>query len=114
MTRVIDFSKKVAALAAEYDDFTEIMKELGFREITAPTALKLMGKVMTVPKGAAVKGIPLERVVEAFEKKGYRVVGLPDGFRRPLESVDKEDKKSKIIGAREEEDEYMRRLREAE
>ena len=85
MVRVLDFNKKVADLAKEYPDFIEIMADLGFKEITSPTALKLMGKVMTVPKGAAVKGIPLERIVNRFEEAGFRVIGLPETFSRERE-----------------------------
>ncbi len=82
MIRVLDFRRKVADLAKEYPDFIEIMADLGFKEITSPTALKLMGKVMTVPKGAAVKGIPLERIVDRFEEAGFRVTGLPESFSK--------------------------------
>ena len=85
MVRVLDFNKKVADLAKEDPDFIEIMADLGFKEITSPTALKLMGRVMTVPKGAAVKGIPLERIVNRFEEAGFRVTGLPETFSRERE-----------------------------
>lgn len=85
MVRVLDFNKKVADLAKEDPDFIEIMADLGFKEITSPTALKLMGRVMTVPKGAAVKGIPLERIVNRFEEAGFRVIGLPETFSRGRE-----------------------------
>jgi hypothetical protein len=36
--------------------------------------LKTAGRFMTVPKGARMKGIPLEKIKEAFERKGFEVI----------------------------------------
>ena len=73
----IDFSKTVAELVRQNPEIKSVMVEVGFKDITSPIALKFMGKVMTIPKGAAVKGIPLEKIIAAFEAKGYTVVGVP-------------------------------------
>ena len=78
MNKVIDMRKTVAALVKEDPQVAKIMKELGFKEITSPAALKLMGSVMTIPKGSMVKGIPMDRIIRAFEEKGYQVTGLKD------------------------------------
>jgi len=50
------------------------MKELGFKSITNPAMLNTAGRYMTIPKGAAMKGIDLEKIREAFRQKGYEVV----------------------------------------
>ena len=73
----LDMTKTVADLAAEYPEVKEIMAELGFKDITSPVALKFMGKVMTIPKGAAIKGIPMDRIIAAFEANGFTVTGVP-------------------------------------
>ena len=120
MIRVLDFNKKVADLAGEYEDFIPIMAELGFKEISSPAALKLMGKLMTVPKGAAVKGIPLDKIVDRFEEAGFRVIGLPEDFSRKRQKqseVDLQGGQADASRKDEEsrkEDEYLIRSREAD
>lgn len=73
MAKVIDFSKSVYELSQEHPEIIAIMKELGFDSITNPTMLKTAGRVMTIPKGAAVKRIPMEQIKQAFQEKGYAV-----------------------------------------
>ena len=74
--KTLDLSKTVAQLVKEYPEIKDIMVELGFKDITSPAALMFMGKVMTIPKGATIKGISMERIVAAFEEAGFTVVGL--------------------------------------
>jgi hypothetical protein len=73
--KTIDLSKTVSELVKQYPEVKEIMVDLGFKDITSPAALMFMGKVMTIPKGSAIKGIPMERIVTAFEDAGFEVVG---------------------------------------
>ena len=75
MEKIIDFRKTVYELATEYPEFKEIMASVGFKEITEPEILASAGKVMTVPKGSRMKGIPMEKIVKAFEEKGFQVSG---------------------------------------
>ncbi|MBR1707319.1 MAG: DUF1858 domain-containing protein [Clostridia bacterium] len=74
----LNLTKTVAELVKEYPEVKEIMADLGFKDITSPIAMKFMGKVMTIPKGAAIKGIPMERIIAAFEEKGYQITGIPN------------------------------------
>lgn len=73
----LNFNKTVADLVAEYPEVRDIMAELGFKDITSPVAVKFMGKVMTIPKGAAIKGIPMDKIIAAFEAAGFTVTGIP-------------------------------------
>jgi len=66
--------KTVYELAHETPEVIEILKELGFENITNPIMMKTAGKIMTIPKGAAMKGIDLDKVKEAFRKKGFHVI----------------------------------------
>ncbi len=75
MGKRIDLSKTVAQLVREHPEVKDIMVGLGFKDIASPAALMFMGKVMTIPKGSAIKGIPMERIVAAFEEAGFEVVG---------------------------------------
>ncbi len=36
-------------------------------------SLAVMGKVITIPNGAAIKNIPMDKVFETFEKHGFEV-----------------------------------------
>jgi hypothetical protein len=35
-------------------------------------ALALMGKTMTIPDGAVIKNIPIDRIIKIFENHGFR------------------------------------------
>ena len=71
MAKTINLTKSVYELCREDPDIIEIMKALGFDKIAAPGMLNTAGRFMTLPKGAAMKGIPMEKVREAFAEKGY-------------------------------------------
>ena len=74
MDKSIDLNKTVLELSQEHPEFLEVMKELGFTDITNPAMLKTAGRFMTVPKGARLKGISMGRIKEAFEVKGFKIV----------------------------------------
>jgi hypothetical protein len=73
VSRVIDLSKSVYEICKEHPEVVAIMKDLGFENITNPGMLNTVGRFMTIPKGAAMKRIPLEKVKEAFAAKGYEL-----------------------------------------
>ena len=91
----LNLTKTVAELVKEYPEVKEIMTDLGFKDITSPIAMKFMGKVMTIPKGAAIKGIPMERIIAAFEEKGYQITGIPNHGSIPV-SGSSEDRNTKL------------------
>lgn len=92
----LDMNKTVAELVAEYPEVKVIMVELGFKDITSPVALKFMGKVMTIPKGAAIKGIPMKRIVAAFEGKGFAVTRVPGHEASEVLPGTAEDRNTKL------------------
>ena len=73
MSKVIDLNKTVFELITEYPEMKDIMIELGFQEITNPTTLKTMGKIITIPKGAKIKKIPMDKIISSFTSKGFEV-----------------------------------------
>lgn len=77
MDKVLDLNKNIYTLCKEYPEVKDIMASLGFSEITKPAALNTMGKIMTIPKGAVVRGIPLEKIIEAFRDAGFIVDHIP-------------------------------------
>lgn len=72
--KILDMKKTVFELTGEYPEIIDILKNLGFENITNPIMLKTAGKVMTIPKGAKMKGIELSTIVEKFREKGFTVI----------------------------------------
>ena len=70
----IDLNKSVYDLVQEYPEIKSILQTLGFKEITNPMALEVMGKMMTIPKGAKVKNISLDDVIKAFQDNGFTII----------------------------------------
>jgi hypothetical protein len=75
MEKLIDLSKTVFEIAQENPEAVDIMKELGFTDITKPGMINTAGRFMTIPKGAAMKGIGLDKIKEVFQTHGYQIKG---------------------------------------
>ena len=73
MKKELDLTKTVAELVEEFPEFQQAMADIGFEEIMNPEVLNLMGRVMTLPKGVAVKGMKLDDVVRQLEERGFTV-----------------------------------------
>lgn len=74
MEKAIDLKKSVYELVQEYPEFIQVMEELGFTSITNPAMLNTVGRMMTLPKGAAMKGLDLENIKEELKKRGYTLL----------------------------------------
>ncbi|SHI22148.1 protein of unknown function [Sporobacter termitidis DSM 10068] len=73
MEKTIRLSSSIHDICSEYPEVKQIMQDLGFKDITLPGMLNTAGRFMTLPKGAAMKGISLDRVREEFKKHGFTV-----------------------------------------
>lgn len=73
MAKILDLTKSVYELGKENEEIVQIMKDLGFESIASPGMLNTAGRFMTIPKGAAMKKIPMDIIKEAFVKKGYEI-----------------------------------------
>jgi hypothetical protein len=73
MAKTIDFSKTVYELCKDDPEVIEIMKDIGFDQITSTASLNTVGRFMTIPKGAGMKGIEMERIKGEFTKRGYSI-----------------------------------------
>jgi Domain of unknown function (DUF1858). len=74
MHKEIHLNNTVYEISQKSPEVLEIMKELGFDNITDPGMLNTVGRFMTLPKGAKMKNINLEIIKKAFEEKGYTVI----------------------------------------
>ena len=72
----IDFSKSLFELVSQYPIVKDLMLEIGFKDIVKPGMLQTAGRYVTIPKGAKMKKIPLEKVITTFEEKGFKIVGV--------------------------------------
>lgn len=78
MKKVIDLNKNVAQLCKLYPELKRIMAKLGFKDILKPLALNSMGRIMTIPKGAAIKEISLSKIIDALIDNGFEVINIPE------------------------------------
>ena len=75
MAKIIDLDKSVYELTQEFPEVIELMRGLGFTEITKKGMLTSVGRIMTIPKGAKMKHIEMEDIVRRFVDAGFTVKG---------------------------------------
>lgn len=73
MPKILDLGKTVYQLCKEDPQIAEILKELGFDQITNAVSLNTVGRFMTIPKGSVMKNINMEKIKDEFIKRGYQV-----------------------------------------
>lgn len=79
MNKKLDLAKSVYELAQEYPELIDIMAGLGFTEITKKPVLHSVGKIMTIPKGARMKGISMKEIITVLTVNGFELTGeMPD------------------------------------
>ncbi len=76
MTKIIDLNKTVYELVTSYPEIANIMADLGFSEIKKKVILQSVGKLTTIPKGAKMKNIPMDKIITAFKSNGFEVIGV--------------------------------------
>ena len=113
MSKKLDLSKSVFELTKEYPELIDIMAELGFTEITKKAMLHSVGKLMTIPKGAKMKDIPMMDIVTALMSNGFELVGqMPD---MPIAAEKTGTQRSEVVESRTEQLKiYLRRLGDGE
>lgn len=78
--KILDLKKTVFELTNDNPEVIDILKELGFENITNPAMMKTAGRVMTLPKGAKMKGLKLEKIVETFRERGFLIINQEEGL----------------------------------
>lgn len=72
-SRTLDLKQSVYTLCAEHEGLADILKHLGFADITKPGLLTTAGRFMTIPKGAVLKKIDMNTIKAKLEECGYRI-----------------------------------------
>ncbi len=70
----INFDEPVASLIEKFPNLKNILKDLGFTEITNPLALSTVGKMVSIKKGAKIKNIDLDLIKEKLREEGFNLV----------------------------------------
>lgn len=72
---ILDLNKTVYSLCEEHPQLVGILQGLGFESIGNPIMMKTAARVMTIPRAAQMKGVPMVTVIAALEKAGFVVEG---------------------------------------
>ena len=75
MAKKLDLNKPVFELVQEYPELVDVLKDLGFSEITKPAMLNSVGRITTIPKGAKMRNISMMKVVPALMSNGFELIG---------------------------------------
>ena len=78
----LDLSQNIYELTTQYPELIDIMNNLGFVEIKKEFMRKSMGKLMTLPKGAKLRGIAMEKVIIALMQNGFELSGEMPSFTK--------------------------------
>lgn len=70
----IDLRQPVQKLCAQYPELIDIMRRLGFTEITKPGMLATAGRFMTLPKGAAMRNIGMDTIRQELKNNGFEII----------------------------------------
>lgn len=73
MNQKINLNDSVYEICTQYPEVKEILAGLGFRDITKPGVINTAGRMMTLPRGASMKGIALSKVIAALQEKGFEI-----------------------------------------
>ncbi|WP_338217591.1 DUF1858 domain-containing protein [Lacticaseibacillus salsurivasis] len=69
----INLTTPVHDLVAAHPDIVPIMVQMGLDGVTQPGLLNTVGRFMTLEKGAKMKHIPLNQLIETLTQAGFEV-----------------------------------------
>lgn len=73
MNKKINLSKTVYELYTEYPEIADILSDLGFHDILKPGMLQTAGRFMTIPKGAVMKKISPDKIIETLTEHDFQI-----------------------------------------
>ena len=114
MAKKIDLTNTVFELVTEYPELIDIMASLGFSEITKKVVLNSVGKLMTIPKGAKMKNIPMTKIVATFVENGFEIEGEESLTRYEEETAQAIQTEEIPENRKEQLKSYLRRLGDGE
>ncbi len=70
----IDLRQPVQKLCEQYPELIGIMQGLGFTGITRPGMLATAGRFMSLPKGAAMRNIGMDTILQELKNNGFEII----------------------------------------
>lgn len=67
-------NKSIYELTETYPELTDIMIDLGFKDMANPFTRKTAGKVMTIKKGCSMKGFDFDTILKKLNECGYEII----------------------------------------
>lgn len=73
MNKTINLKDSVYVICTDYPEVKDILAGVGFLDITKPGVLNAAGRLMTLPRGASMRGIELAKVISALQANGFEI-----------------------------------------
>jgi len=74
MDKIIILEETIYELCSKYPEIKDILKGLGFEDITNPLMMNTAGRVMTLLKGIETKKVDMNAVKEELRKYGFKII----------------------------------------
>ena len=71
--KTLDLKQSVHSLCKEHPELMGLLASIGFQDITKPGMLSSAGRFMTIPKGAALKKLDMEKIKRQLSENGFSV-----------------------------------------
>jgi uncharacterized protein len=72
MSKIISANQSVYSIVQTYPEIVDILVSLGFSNIVNPLQLQTVGRIMTLKKGAIMKQISMDKIIEVLKNHGYQ------------------------------------------
>ena len=73
MEKTISLTDSIYNIVNQHDDVVIIMQKLGFEGMTKKSTINTVGRIMTLQKGASLKNIDIQIIIDEFEKNNFIV-----------------------------------------
>ncbi len=71
--KTIDLTQSVCSLCTQHKELVDVLRQIGFTDITKPGMLSTAGRFMTIPNGAALKKMDLNAIIVKLIEHGYDI-----------------------------------------
>ena len=72
MSKIISANQSVYSIVQTYPEIVDILVSLGFSNIINPLQLQTVGRIMTLKKGAIMKQISMDKIIEVLQIHGFQ------------------------------------------
>ena len=72
--KIIDIKDSVYQICSSYPEIMNILSDMGFTDITKPGMLNTVGRFMTLDKGASLKKLNLDELIDKLNNHGFQII----------------------------------------